>query len=81
MTGLQLEIGNRRDGKRYVREQTISYSSIARIINKSYQTAKNKVIKNSFTVEESIKIFETLFKALPSTKYEAYKYLFTQQKE
>lgn len=77
MTGLQEQIKSRKVGRNYVMNEPISYAGIARLLDKPYQTAKRKVDKNYFTVDEALKIFNTLFVA--NSKYEAFEYLFTDK--
>lgn len=79
MTGLQEQIEGRRVGKTLSDNEPISYAGISKIINKSYPTAKKKVETNTFTAEEAIKIFKTLF--IANSKFEAFEYLFTEQGE
>ena len=77
MTGLQHEIESRNVGKKRIVNGQISYVGISKIINVSYPTARKKVLDNSFTVEEALKIFNILFKA--NSKFEAFEYLFTKK--
>lgn len=80
MIGLKEQIELRRDGKILSRYEPVSYSNIAKIINKSHTQTKTKIEKNSFSVKEAIKIYEGLgFK--PKEDYETFKYLFTEAED
>jgi hypothetical protein len=78
MIGLEKEIELRRTSVLLGRKEPMSYTNIAKIINKTYNTAVNKTKSASFTVEEAVKIYEGLgFKS--KNDFEAFKYLFTEQ--
>lgn len=77
MIGLQKQIEARKVGVQLDRKEPISYSNIAKIINKPYVTAKRKVINSTFSVDEAILIYKKLgFKA--KNDFEAFEYLFTE---
>ena len=77
MTGLQKQIEDRKTGIYLDRHEKVSYSYIAKIINKTHRNTKSRITKNTLSVEDAIKIYETLdFK--PRNSYEVFKYLFTE---
>lgn len=77
MIGLKKQIEARKVGVQIDKKEPISYSNIANIINKPYNTVKRKVENGSFTVREAIDIYRSLhFKA--KNDFEAFEYLFTE---
>ena len=76
MTGLQLEIHKNQRRAKSKRNQELSYNGIAKLLGISYPTAKRKVEKNDFTVEQGLTIMTLLF-----TEYtlELLEYLFTDK--
>ena len=79
MIGLEKEIDKRKIGEFVDRNERVSYVNIAKIINKPYNTTKRKILNNTLTVEEALKIFKTLFNA--KSKFDAFEYLFTEIEE
>lgn len=80
MIGLKKQIEARRVGVNLDMKEPISYTNIARIINKPYTTAKRKIDNGTFTVSEAIDIYKNLkFKA--KNDFEAFEYLFTEQED
>lgn len=78
MIGLEEQIETRREKKILKQNSKISYSYIAKIIDKDYHTAKRKVKTGYFTVEEAIKIYKALeFK--PQNNYDVFTYLFMEK--
>lgn len=78
MIGLKKQIEARRIGIQIGTKEPISYSNVAKIINKSYHTAKRKIDNGSFTVKEAIDIYNGLnFRS--KSKFDAFEYLFTEQ--
>lgn len=78
MIGLEKEIELRRKSKILERNELISYSSIAKIIKKPYNTTKRKIKNGVLTVDEAFDIYNNLnFKA--KSEFDAFKYLFTEQ--
>lgn len=78
MIGLEKEIEIRRKSKILERNELISYSSISKIIKKPYNTTKRKIQNGALTIDEAFNIYNSLkFKA--KSKFEAFKYLFTEQ--
>lgn len=78
MTGLNIEIEKRKNGKHYLKND-VSYSGIAKVLDCSYPTAKRKCDLNYFTVSEALLIYNKLFKTSKGNEFDAYKYLFTEQ--
>lgn len=77
MIGLEIEIESRRRGRR-LDDPVISFANIARILDKPYLSTRRKIRKGDLTVQEALKIFESInFKCLD--KFEAFIYLFTEQ--
>lgn len=77
MIELERQILLRKNGRIVDRHENISYAHISKIINKSHTAVKLRFKKNSFTVSEALKIYETLgFRA--KNDYEAFKLLFSE---
>lgn len=77
MIGLAQEIKSR-TGNVQRRNEEVTTTNIAKIIGVSYNTAVRKLEKNTFTVEEALKIFTVLdFKS--KNKFDGFVYLFTEQ--
>lgn len=80
MIGLERQIEARRIGLKLDTRELISYSYIAKILNKPYNTTKRKIKSGNITVQEAFDIFNNLpFKA--KSKFEAFEYLFTEQED
>lgn len=79
MTGLGLEIEKRKELSKFIKHnEIISIPNVAKILNVSYNTVKRKIATGDFSVEEALKVFDTIpFKT--KDKFEAFKYLFTNQ--
>lgn len=79
-TGLEKQIEARRMGVLLDKKEPISYSNIALIIHKPYNTTKRKIQNGTLTVAEAIKIYKDLgFKA--KSTFDAFEYLFTEQED
>lgn len=77
MTGLQKQIEGRKNGAYVERNEKVSYSYISKLINKTHKNTKNRIIKNTLSVADAIKIYEALdFK--PQDSYRVFKYLFSE---
>ena len=78
MTGLQLEIARNANRAKSRRNPNLNYGGIAKLLGISYPTAKRKVDKNDFTVEQGLAIMTLLF---ADYTLEQLEYLFTDKGE
>ena len=72
MTGLGLEIEKRKELSKFIKHnEIISIPNVAKILNVSYNTVKRKIATGDFSVEEALKVFDTIpFKT--KDKFEAF---------
>lgn len=78
MTGLEIEILDRKHGKKSMPDEKFSITFIANILGISYQATKTKLKKNQFWGDEERAIFYTIIPQQKQT-LELYNYLFTEQ--
>lgn len=78
MTGLEIEILDRKHGKKSMPNEKFSITFIAGILGISYQATKTKLEKNLFWGDEERAIFYTITPPQRQT-LELYNYLFTEQ--